>query len=235
MIPSSSLRSFLFALLIVLVPAGLYAQEDLTEVGWARKMVSAGLVNLSEKIPDIKVDLMYSRKDNFMGTDVYGALEDAYLNPGFAEKLGKAQALLKQELGSKYSLIIYDAARPLSVQRKMWDVVRDTPNRKYVASPARGGGRHNYGLAVDLSIVDTSTGTPLDMGSSVDHFGVTSHIGDEAALVKRGLITPEAKSNRAYLHGLMKRVGLRPIRKEWWHFEEYTSIRSVRKHKLLDF
>ena len=235
MSPLLSLRSFLFSLILSLAPALLYAQEGLTETGWAQRMEVAGLVNLSEKIPGIVVDLMYSRADNFMGTDVYGALEEAYLSPGFARRLQEAQALLKKELGSKYSLIIYDAGRPLSVQKKMWAVVRDTPNQKYVASPARGGGRHNYGLAVDLSIVDTSTGIPLDMGSPVDHFGIASHIGDEDTLVEKGLITPEARANRAYLHGLMKRVGLRPIRKEWWHFEEYTSIGSVRQHKLLDF
>ena len=234
--PSSEVlfRRFLF-LLLPLLPTLLYGQTSWTEEEWRAKMEGAGLVELTEVIPDIEVDLMYSRTDNFMGADVYGDLEDAYLVPRFAERLKKAQKLLKQELGSRYSLIIYDAARPLSVQKRMWSIVKETPNRKYVAPPTGGGGRHNYGLAADLSIIDTKTGKALDMGSPVDHFGITSHIGNEASLVKEGKITPEARANRAYLHGLMKRVGLRPIRKEWWHLQEYTSIKEVRKHKLLDF
>ena len=225
----------LFLLLLTLLPAGLSGQTPETAQEWREKMQAAGLVEIKEVIPDIVVDLMYSRTDNFMGTDVYGDLSEAYLVPSFAERLKEAQKLLKRERGSRYSLIIYDAARPLSVQKRMWSVVKDTPNRKYVAPPTNGGGRHNYGLAADLSIVDTTTGEALDMGSPVDHFDETSHIGNEAALVEAGKMTPEARANRAYLHGLMKRVGLRPIRKEWWHLQEYTGIKEVRRHKLLDF
>lgn len=228
-------RALFFSLLLLFFLPDLSAQSTRTVEQWDREMRSKGLINVRERIPDIAVSLMYSRTDNFMSADVYGELEEAYLLPDFADRLRKAQSLLKSELGARFSLIIYDAARPLSVQKKMWQKVKGTASQRYVASPAGGGGRHNYGLAVDLSIIDAETGIPLDMGSPVDHFGVASHIGNEATLVKEGKITPEARKNRAYLHRLMKRVGLRPIRKEWWHFEEYTSIQSVRKHKLLDF
>ena len=64
----------------------------------------------------------------------------------------------------------------------------------------------------------------------------TAHINNEAALVKQGLITREAMKNRQYLFHLMDRVDLRPIRKEWWHFQERNSIREVREqNRLLDF
>jgi len=36
--------------------------------------------------------------------------------------------------------------RPMSVQKKMWNVVKGTPKYKYVSNPNRGGGLHNYGL-----------------------------------------------------------------------------------------
>lgn len=199
-------------------------------------MKDVGLVRVKDLVPEIVVSLMYSGSDNFMGKDVYGTLSDAYLHPRFTERLRKAQELLSKEKGASYALIIYDAARPLSVQRAMWNTVKDTPSRVYVASPYRGGGRHNYGLAVDLSIIDTSTGEVLDMGSPVDHFGRASHIGSEGQLEKESLITREARENRAYFHSLMKRVGLRPIRKEWWHLEENMPISKVRSdHRLLDF
>ena len=70
-----------------------------------------------------------------------------------AKALLQAQKRLK-ELYPGYSLIIYDAARPMSVQQKMWNVVKGTSQNIYVSNPARGGGLHNYGLAVDVSIAD---------------------------------------------------------------------------------
>ena len=49
-------------------------------------------------------------------------------------------------------------------------------------TPNRGGGLHNYGLAVDISIQD-SLGQPLPMGTKVDHLGMEAHITDEIGLV----------------------------------------------------
>lgn len=200
------------------------------------RMQEFGLVNIRSIDPSIQVELMYATADNFVGVVMYDDLKNAYLLPHIAKKVAEAQRKLKDEMGKQYSLIIYDAARPLSVQRKMWDTVKGTPYSAYVASPQNGGGRHYYGAAVDLSIIDLSTGNALDMGSPVDHFGERAHISNEADLLKRGLITEEAKRNREYLMKLMNGVGLRAIRKEWWHFQEYNSIKEVRSsYRLLDF
>lgn len=201
-----------------------------------QKMRAAGLVDIQEIDPTIQVSLMYASTDNFVGVNMYGDLKKAYLLPHFAEKLRKAQRKLKSEKGEQYSLIIHDAARPLSVQRKMWNSVKGTPNSVYVAPPSNGGGRHNYGAAVDITIINLDTGEELDMGSPVDYFGERAHINIEASLVKRGLITQEAANNRAYLMQLMNSQDLRAIRKEWWHFQERNSISYVRKtYQLLDF
>ena len=70
------------------------------------------------------------------------------------ESLLQAQKLLK-EICPDYSLIVYDAARPMSVQQKMWNVVKGTPKYIYVSNPARGGGLHNYGLAVCTDEVES--------------------------------------------------------------------------------
>lgn len=202
-----------------------------------KKIEALGLVDIQQVEPSIVVQLMYGGVDNFVGENMYGTdLTRAYLQPHIAKKLQKAQTIIQERWGKEYSIIVYDAARPLSVQRRMWEQVRGTPQQAYVASPRNGGGRHNYGVAIDLSIIHTPTGTPVDMGSPVDHFGERAHIHKEAELVQRGLITPEAKDNRAFLIAVMKEVGLRPIRKEWWHFEEPMSIQQVRtQYPLLDF
>ena len=124
---------------------------------------------------------MYTQADNFTGEVLYDNLTEAYLHPDAAYALIEAQKALK-ELHPSYSLIIYDAARPMSVQKKMWNVVKGTSKYKYVSNPNRGGGLHNYGLAVDISIQD-SLGQPLPMGTQVDHLGVEAHITNENELV----------------------------------------------------
>lgn len=116
----------------------------------------------------------------------------------------------------------------------MYQAVAGTPKKIYVAAPERGG-RHNYGVAVDLTIVDAA-GKPLDMGSPFDHFGEEAHLGDEGALVKKGVFAPEVPTNRALMKRLLGAEGLRPYDKEWWHYQERMSMPEVRKHyRLLDF
>lgn len=39
----------------------------------------------------------------------------------------------------------------MSIQQKMWNVVKGTKNDIYVSNPAHGGGMHNYGMAVDIT------------------------------------------------------------------------------------
>ena len=133
-------------------------------------MDSLGLVNIAELDNSITVKLMYTQADNFTGEVLYDDLSEAYLHPDAAYALVKAQEALKQ-LHPSYNLVVYDAARPMSVQKKMWNVVKGTPKYKYVSNPNRGGGLHNYGLAVDINIQD-SLGQPLPMGTKVDHLGI---------------------------------------------------------------
>ena len=55
--------------------------------------------------------------------------------------------LAAQGLGLK----IFDAYRPLSVQKQMWDFIHDA---RYVSNPAINAGRHTRGTAIDLTLVD---------------------------------------------------------------------------------
>ena len=196
------------------------------------KIRKYGLCDIQELDSTILVHLIYSTSDNFTRTNLYGSLSKAYLEPSFAQKVARAQKILKS-VHPNYTLLIWDAARPISVQRKMWRTVEGTENEKYVANGDRGG-RHNYGVAVDLTIAD-SIGQPLDMGTPFDYFGEAAHVGNEADLVKTGIITVTALQNRQLLYKLMKEVDLVPYRREWWHYEEPIPMKEVRKkYKLLD-
>lgn len=196
-------------------------------------MRANGMVDIQQVAPDIRVDLKYATKDNFIGANMYGQLRRAYLHPNLAKALARAQqALTKERPG--YRFLIYDAARPQSVQRRMYQAVAGTPKKIYVAAPERGG-RHNYGVAVDLTIVDTS-GKPLDMGSPFDHFGEEAHLGNEEARVRAGIFNKEVPANRSLMRRLLGAEGLRPYDKEWWHYQEQMPMSEVRKrYQLLSF
>lgn len=192
---------------------------------------SLGLINLAEADSSIVIDLMYSHADNFTGEVLYEDLHEAYLHQDAMESLSKAQRLLK-ELHPGYSLIVYDAARPMSVQQKMWDVVKGTSKYIYVSNPAHGGGLHNYGLAVDISILDEQ-GKPLPMGTSVDYLGKEAHITEETQLVKSGKITEQEHQNRLLLRRVMKEAGFRTLPSEWWHFNRCSRQMAKEKYQII--
>lgn len=198
-------------------------------------MVQYGLVDIQAVDPTIMVDLKYASEDNFMGKDMYGSLRKAYALPHIAEKLKKANAILRLNSKDSLCLVIYDAARPKSVQEYMYSIVQGTPQSVYVAKPTKGG-RHNFGVAVDLSIWNKSSEKEIDMGTPFDFFGESAHLGQEEKLLQKGLISKESIKNRRLLIDLMKKVGLRPYHREWWHYEEPMPISEVRRRfKLLDF
>lgn len=192
---------------------------------------SLGFINIAEADSSIAIDLMYTRADNFTGQVLYEDLREAYLHPEAMESLLKAQELLRREHPG-YSLIVYDAARPMSVQQKMWNAVKGTPCYIYVSNPARGGGLHNYGLAVDISIIDAQ-GQPLPMGTPVDHLGKEAHITAEEQLVRTGKITPQELENRRLLRRVMKTAGFRPLPSEWWHFNRVSRQTAREKYRII--
>lgn len=242
------LRAVVIFLFTIALPYAARAQQG---SDFDSLMRQYGLVDIRTIDNDILVELKYSTADNFVGVDMYGDLERAYFVRDFAAQIVEAQRILK-ERHPGYTLLIYDAARPISVQRAMRSVVEGTELENFVADGTRGG-RHNYGVAVDLTIA-TLDGTPLDMGTAFDELSVASsvkstpdtseastrtadvyrrHIMDLAA---RGVISFEAAANRILLVEVMCEAGLVPYRREWWHFEELMSIAATRsKYKLLDF
>ncbi|MCC8144432.1 MAG: M15 family metallopeptidase [Tannerellaceae bacterium] len=196
-------KIYLLLLFALFLPSGMYA-GDLD-----KEMAEKGLVDISTLDPSIQVSLKYSTTDNFMGEQLYDGLTKAWLHPITAYMLAKAQLYLKQEY-PVYSLLIYDAVRPISVQKKMWKLAQVTGKTNYVSNPANGGGLHNYGMAVDLTIVD-GNGNPLPMGTPFDFFGDEAHINNEEQLVATGKITEEAYRNRQLLRRVMRQAGFRTI------------------------
>ena len=176
---------------------------------------SLGLVNIENIDSTIQVELKYTTTDNFTGNVLYKELRKAYLHPLAADKLAKAQSLLKAH-NPNLSLLIYDAVRPLSIQKELFEAVKNTKLKAYVADPSKTG-LHNYGMAVDLTICDQNKAA-LDMGTKFDYFGKEAAIRNEKALVEQGLLTPQQVENRLLLRSIMTQSGFIAIAGEWWHF-----------------
>lgn len=198
-----------------------------------KHLISSGLVNIQKIIPGILIDLRYSTTDNFMGTDVYGDLENIYLQPDVAEKLKLAQQYLKEK-DSSLTLLVFDGVRPRSVQQIMWDTVDIPINErgKFIANP-KNGSLHNYGAAVDLTIAKTD-GTELDMGTPYDDASQQSYPTMEAHFLGTGEITQEQIDNRKLLRHVMSKAGFFNIQTEWWHFNSCTRVVAAGKYQIVE-
>lgn len=152
----------------------------------------------------LDIELAYATPNNFMEKIVYqNSL--CFLHQEAAALLEKARLLaLKQNLG----LRIYDAFRPSEAQWKLWE---HTPNPDYVADP-RKGSPHGRGIAVDLTLVNLETTTPLEMGTDFDDLSLKSHHGSTD-------ISLEAQKNRYLLLGIMMSAGWDLYLNEWWHYQ----------------
>lgn len=194
-----------------------------------QKLEDQGLVRILDIDPTVQIDLKYATNDNFTGKILYDELNEGYLHPISASKLAKAQQLLK-EIDANLSLLVYDAVRPLSIQKKMYEVVQSTKYQAYVANPSRTS-LHNYGIAVDLTLCN-SEGIPLDMGTPFDFFGRAAGINQEDDLIRQGILTKQQVNNRKLLRKVMTEAGFSSIRGEWWHFNG-TSLSEAKKNITL--
>lgn len=166
-------------------------------------------------IPNVVLDIRYATTNNFTGQILYDN-HRTFLRRAVAKNLRAAQ---KEFNGMNLGIKIYDAYRPLSVQRKMWAIY---PHEGYVANPAKGS-RHNRGAAVDVTLVDLRDGKELPMPSGYDEFSERAHRDYANA-------SAEETRNRELLERVMEKHGFKGLFTEWWHFDDVNS----KKYELLD-
>ncbi len=172
------------------------------------------LVDLQKVNPRIKIDIRYATPDNFMKEPLYPEAR-CLLRREAAEKLSRVQLYLeKKGLGLK----VFDAYRPLSVQKKMW---ARFPLEGYIANPAKGS-NHNRGAAVDLTLVD-SNGRELPMPSAYDEFSERAHRDYAGG-------TADESENRRVLQEAMEKEGFVGLSTEWWHFDD----KDAKMYPVLD-
>ena len=197
-----------------------------------KELEQIGLQNVADEIPGIEIYMVYATPYNFMGRVLYDDLDEAYLVPEAMEKLRLANEILRK-MRLDLHLVVYDAARPRSIQQQMWKVVENTDLQDYVANPnVSGGGAHNYGVAVDVSLVDC-TGHPIPMGSEYDYFGDRSRVDLEDLLIASGEITQRELENRRLLREIMTQAGWLVEPSEWWHFNAMPLTEASQKLSVI--
>ncbi len=162
------------------------------------------LTELKTMIPSIRYDLRYASKNNFTGKRLYPAnTSRTFLRSAAARALKGVCETLNTH---GYSLLVFDAYRPYSVTKRMWELIHD---ERYVANPAKGSG-HNRGLAIDCTLLDEA-GNIVDMGTPFDHFTDSAH---HSFFRLPGRVI----NARRLLKTCMEQHGFRALETEWWHY-----------------
>jgi D-alanyl-D-alanine dipeptidase len=176
--------------------------------------VAAHLVDLRQYAPDLLFDLRYARPDNVFAETLY-PLARPLATRGTAAKLVAAQRALA---AAGYRLVVWDAYRPLSVQKRMFELF---PDERYVADPGLGS-KHNRAAAVDVTLASPD-GTPLTMPSAYDWFGPEARLdwpGHPSEVLHRAKLLQQAMFDAGFVGAIH----------EWWHFAD----RDWEQYPVLD-
>ena len=186
-------------------------------------MDPSGFVLLTDLVPSVIQEIRYYSTYNFIGDRIDGYEEPCAI---ITKEAARALEEVSAELYVKgYRLKIFDAYRPASAVRRfvLWGIEDTDIRMKPYFYPAlekqelfkkgyiSGRSSHSRGSAVDLTLLDMTTGRELDMGSPFDLFSEISHPDCRS-------ISEEQFFNRMLLREAMLRNGFEPIDCEWWHF-----------------
>ena len=186
-------------------------------------MDASDFVILTEKVPDVILELRYYSTYNFVGKRIMGYDESVAL---ITREAALALKKVSDELMSKgYMLKVYDAYRPTVAVEHFVEWAEDKKDTKmkdyfypevdksklfelgYIAEKSS----HSRGSTVDVTLFDMKTNSDVDMGSPFDYFGEISH-SDYTG------ISTEQYANRMLLRETMVKYGFKPLEEEWWHF-----------------
>ena len=187
------------------------------------EFLASDLVELVTLDPTIRLDVRYATTNNFMG-EVFYSEPRVFLQRPAAEALARANRWLGER---GYGLLVHDGYRPWYVTKMFWDA---TPEelRIFVANPANGS-RHNRGCAVDLTLYDLETLTPVTMTGGYDEMSPRSFPDYPGG-------TARQRWHRQLLRKAMEAQGFTVYEAEWWHFD-YKDWRryTIGNHRFEEF
>lgn len=154
------------------------------------------------------------------------AYDKMFLRQEATERLKLASRLLPPG----YSLVVFDAHRPIEVQKALFDAFKNKLKQEnpsfdevsvtkltemYVSLPSEDPVKpspHSTGGAIDLSVCD-SEGNLIKMGTDFDSFDTasrTDHFRDRDGIFHK---------NREVLYRAMRLAGFTNYSEEWWHYD----------------
>ncbi len=147
------------------------------------------------------------------------ATDRQWLRLGAFERLERAAAALPPGFG----LAVFDAWRPLSLQRELFDAHETAGDASGLVAPPLADPAtpppHLTGGAVDLTL--TWRGVPVALGTPFDN---TTDLAATAAFETRPGST---RALRRLLYFSLREQGFVVLAEEWWHFEFGTRLWSV--------
>ncbi len=159
---------------------------------------------------------------------------------GVRDRLDEAEKSLPRGI----HLLVVEAFRPISLQRKIYELYRDGLLQSYpgmelteadimatrYVAPV-GLAPHTCGAAVDLTLCDSNM-VKLDMGCEE---GATPEESAGACYMEASGLSASARENRAILRGALTGVGMVNYPTEWWHWsfgDRYWALVSEADHAV---
>ena len=150
---------------------------------------------------------LYHKNYNFLHPEALLKLEKAV---NYAHKMG-------------YIIKIFDAYRPIKVQKFMYDFFKsDSDLQSFFSNPETGSVPHCRGVAIDLTLCDFKQ-NELDMGSDFDELSDLAHHNSHK-------ISSQQLHNRNTLLGIMTYAGFDFYSMEWWHYQLF----DARKYPIIE-
>lgn len=148
--------------------------------------------------------------------------DGVYVRSELARRLERAAA----SLDNTYKLVVRAGHRPIEVQRTILaecaeDYKKDHPDvtdeealnhaRTFVSDPDRTLPPHVCGAAVDVELIDATTGKLVDFGGKMND-------DNEKSYLHYPDLTKTQKDNRLILLRAMVGAGFASCMPEWWHY-----------------
>ena len=172
-------------------------------------MVKNELVDMRLYLPDAVYEQLFATERNVTGAPLYSRAVPL-MQKDTVKKLMKAYDRFKAD---GYTLKVYDAYRPIRVQRILFNIVK---NKHWIANPDTTASNHNRGCAIDMSLIIDATGEEIETPTPMHTFTEES-----ARTCKTWSDT--ARANVDYITEVMAECGFNHIKSEWWHFSDTDS------------
>lgn len=165
----------------------------------------------------------------------------SFLRKGAADRLLDAARNITVRSNGALAMQLYDGFRPLAVQRKLFEEIKNDIAQKeglqgralwervtqFIADPDLCP-PHSTGGAVDCTIVSLAHGTELAMGTPVDTIDDRSYMWHPA-------VEGVERRNREMLFDVMTEAGFVNLATEWWHYsfgDQYWAVFHEKPHAV---